>query len=524
MPHQSTAIPAFLFGLTALTPAPPAAAQHLLATHVGTVVNGRLGTVIRGVGDQDGDGTGDFVVSEPGASSTYAGRAFLISGRTRGTLATFDGQLGSGIWALGASDVCPIGDVNGDGRGDFAIGYGGRSALDVFSGATGTRLYRLGGAIEYFPTACGVGDHDGDGKDDFAVMVYINSVAQVWIVKGTNGVQLATVAAAVSDGSLRDVGDQTGDGRTEIAVIAPTRTEVFNLHPIGLVRQLNTVSISSYRNFDLGDWNGDGRLDLVWRFEVRPSASHFVYSLATGTQLVAFALPESLSNNSPQGMAVLGDIDGDLVPDVAVRVDTDSIHAGSYGHVAILSGRTGQRIGDWPGSAQYAAGRQLAGIGDVDADGFPDFAMDTYAQSAPSGAGAWQVISGRTVAAMVQKPSNCYGGPFPPQIGMTRPVLGANVTIAGVDVPPGSPGWLVLSRMPGLPTNLGYGGCDAWYDLGSGALLANLTQSPSWQLTMPLPNVRALVGLEVALQALYFGTASPLGFDLTNGIWARLGY
>ena len=31
-------------------------------------------------------------------------------------------------------------------------------------------------------------------------------------------------------------------------------------------------------------------------------------------------------------------------------------------------------------------------------------------------------------------------------------------------------------------------------------------------------------GLEIALQAFYVPTGGPLGFDLSNGIWARLGY
>ncbi|MCA8965681.1 MAG: hypothetical protein KDC48_12425, partial [Planctomycetes bacterium] len=88
----------------------------------------------------------------------------------------------------------------------------------------------------------------------------------------------------------------------------------------------------------------------------------------------------------------------------------------------------------------------------------------------------------------------------------------------------GTPCFLVLSPMPAVATNLGAPGCDAWFWIGAGALLGQPTARPDWSLQVPVPNVRQLVGLEIALQAYYVGTASPLGYDLTNGLWARLGY
>ena len=125
--------------------AAPGLTQSVLTTRLGTVPNSLLGTVTRAVGDQDGDGITDFVVSEPSQSTTIGGRAFLISGATRATLATFQGQIAQpNTWGMGHHDVNPIGDVNGDGRGDFAIGYVNLGHLDVFSGLTGARLYARG--------------------------------------------------------------------------------------------------------------------------------------------------------------------------------------------------------------------------------------------------------------------------------------------------------------------------------------------------------------------------------------------
>jgi hypothetical protein len=107
---------------------------------------------------------------------------------------------------------------------------------------------------------------------------------------------------------------------------------------------------------------------------------------------------------------------------------------------------------------------------------------------------------------------------------MTRPVLGGMVTFAGRDAPAGGACTLALSTLPVLPTNLGIAGCNAWFDVSNWVILAQPTQTPSWSISLPLPNARQLIGYEVALQAFYVGTSTPLGYDLTNGLWARLGY
>jgi hypothetical protein len=500
----------------------PAAAQSLLGTRTGTVANGFLGQIVRGIGDHDGDGIGDFVVGEPGQTSSYPGRVYLISGATRATLATFVGQsTQTNQWGFGAVDINPIGDANGDGKGDFAIGMNG-GVLDVFSGLNGARLYRLGPALEYYQRACCVGDFDSDGKDDFVAQVYLGGALQLWVVRGVAGTQLLTLAATSSDGRLRDVGDQNGDGHREIAVIAGSTCDVYNLHPPGLLRRINFAGYGSSPSIDLADWNGDGRLDVAVAYEVQQQPFLFVHSLATGVQLRSLQLSLDLANEWPRGLATLGDFDLDGSPEAAVYVYSDAIHTARYGHIAILSGRTGRRLGDWAGSMQFGASSALAGLGDVDGDGFHDFAMGIAGYN--GNRGAFQVISGRTTAAMLGKPSNCFTGPFPPTLGTTRPVLGSVVTIAGRDAPLGAPGMLVLSLMPAGPANLGVGGCDAWFDLGSGAALAALATTPDWSLQLPLPNVRPLVGIEIALQALYFGTSTPIGLDLTNGVWGRLGH
>ena len=135
-------------------------------------------------------------------------------------------------------------------------------------------------------------------------------------------------------------------------------------------------------------------------------------------------------------------------------------------------------------------GKVVRAVGYHDGDGFHDFAMGLAGWNGNLGGG--QVISGGT--------------------------------IAGRDAPSSVPGTPVLSHMPAGPTNLGVGSCDAWFDIRSGSALAALATAPDWSLQLPRPNARDLVGSEIALQAFYSGTNTPIGLDLTNGIWARLGY
>lgn len=89
----------------------------------------------RGVGDVDGDGHADLVVAgyRSSAGAPFAGRAWVRSGRTGEVLqeitSTTAGEL-FGVDALG------LGDVDGDGRTDFAITAVGASFAGVGPGTT----------------------------------------------------------------------------------------------------------------------------------------------------------------------------------------------------------------------------------------------------------------------------------------------------------------------------------------------------------------------------------------------------
>lgn len=197
------------------------------------------------VGDIDGDGRGDFaaVLDPPafGTSSLYSG----ASGALIRQFATPTDNYGlAGI---------SLGDLDGDGTNDFAIGGGlpvvgvfqapalaGR--VDVFSGATGTTLYSL-----TFPTntnygnqfgksMAAVGDLDGDGKMDFAIGSPDGLGAGpgfIRVVSGVNGSTLQTLTApngAMQFGTaLAAVADLGCDGRTDLIVTDASNIGLYHL-------------------------------------------------------------------------------------------------------------------------------------------------------------------------------------------------------------------------------------------------------------------------------------------------------
>ena len=193
----------------------------------------------------------------------------------------------------------------------------------------------------------------------------------------------------------------------------------------------------------------------------------------------------------------------------------------AYGAAIAFSGRTGAALwsqGGWAGFS--GCGTALAALGDVDGDGFHDVAVGCPG-ALPSG--AWIVVSGRPLADVTQLGGACGGGPFLPQLGATRPVLGQIVTIALRDGPSGSNGLLAFSARPGTPTYLGASTCTAHFDLGNWVMLLATVQ-PQWTLGVPVPNAPQLAGIEFALQSFYSATGGPTGIDLSNGLAARIGY
>jgi hypothetical protein len=90
---------------------------------------------------------------------------------------------------------------------------------------------------------------------------------------------------------------------------------------------------------------------------------------------------------------------------------------------------------------------------------------------------------------------------------------------------PNASGFLYHSGVPAAPLALGFG-CSVEVDLAAVSPLIPVTASLTggWASAFPVPFDPNLVGVVVALQIALFGTAGPLGLDLSNGVIATVGY
>ncbi|MDQ3463531.1 MAG: integrin alpha, partial [Actinomycetota bacterium] len=154
---------------------------------------GRFGSHMVTVGDVDGDGTNDLLVSAQGLDAggvEGSGRVYMVSGKTRKVLYTRDSPQPQVDAAFGNFLQGP-GDLNGDGTPDFVVGSpfqdvgpnDDQGRAFVFSGVNGTLLYTLDNpepqADGQFGDRHGLGragDLTGDGVTELIVSAARNDM------------------------------------------------------------------------------------------------------------------------------------------------------------------------------------------------------------------------------------------------------------------------------------------------------------------------------------------------------------
>ncbi|RMI03720.1 MAG: hypothetical protein D6681_09425 [Calditrichaeota bacterium] len=297
------------------------------------------------VGDLDQDGLPDFVVGSPhGLHLSDLGAVYTFSGKTGDLIfSVFAKERGDGF----GSTVAPAGDMDGDGVSDFWVGAPRATiqntsflgSVALVSGATGQVVRTLSGAG--FGECLGsLDDLDGDGFKDLAVSYYMGGWRGVWY--GRHVIQI--------------VSGRTGQR----------------------IRFLFPPSGCNYREFKVvEDFDGDGYRDLMTsNSDAYYIACGRVYVLSARTGVLIRKYEEDPTNTLAgvfgHSYDCLGDVDGDGFPEVLV----ESLGNGVGPNVTfVLSGATGSLIRRY---VNYAYDPTVVGLGDIDGDGFKDFACSDY--------------------------------------------------------------------------------------------------------------------------------------------------
>ncbi|MFN8470052.1 MAG: FG-GAP-like repeat-containing protein [Caldilineaceae bacterium] len=414
----------------------------------------RFGISVAGAGDVNGDGYADLAVGATGYSSN-TGKAYVFHGSGTG----LTGSAAAPAWSAGGENtnnqfgfaVAGAGDVNGDGYADLAVGVPNynawRGKVYVFhggaAGLTGTAASPAWSATgentndQFGFAVAGLGDVNGDGYADLAVGAnyYNTNTGKAYVFHGSATGLTGTAAnpawSAVGEGTIQQfgvamagVGDVNGDGYADLVVGAPGRNNwtgkvyVFHGSAAGLTGTAASPAWSaegeSQQNYfatsvaAAGDVNGDGYADLAVGASDYSSRSGKVYVFhgsatgLTGTPASpAWSATGQLSNNYfGVYMDGLGDVNGDGYADLAVAAYA---YGTATGKVYLFQGSAAGLIGDAATAAWSATGESsndnfgvgVAGVGDVNGDGYADLAVGAKGYS--SGTGKVYVFYGSAV-------------------------------------------------------------------------------------------------------------------------------
>ncbi len=215
--------------------------------------------------------------------------------------------------------------------------------------------------------------------------------------------------------AVANAGDVNGDGIPDVVVGSPDAD-------FGTEQNAGLVTVYSGANGDIlhqwrsavantefggavagaGDLDGDGFDDvLIGAINGRNAATNvtgaaYAYSGRTGDRLQKWT-PAGIGSEFGTSVGSVGDIDGDGVPDVifGAPLADQSAAVTDTGRYFIFSGMSNTKIYDSHGVAKGdQAGTVVAGLGDLNGDGIPEFAVSSPGHQV--GNGRVVVYSGAT--------------------------------------------------------------------------------------------------------------------------------
>ena len=195
--------------------------------------------------------------------------------------------------------IVGMGDFNNDGKPDILWQHQTTGSLSAWL-MNGTSLASLatvtpGVVSDTNWKIVGIGDFNGDGKPDILWQHQTTGALSVWLMNGTSLASLATVTpGVVSDTNWKIVGmgDFNGDGKPDILWQHQTTgaLSVWLMNGTSLASLATVtpgvVSDTNWKIVGINDFNGDGKPDILWQHQATGTLSAW---LMNGTSLASLA-------------------------------------------------------------------------------------------------------------------------------------------------------------------------------------------------------------------------------------------
>ncbi len=382
--------------------------QKISATEgnfTGTSSYDGFGSSVSSIGDLNGDGIVDLAVGAP--EDSPGGALWILFMNFDGTVKThqkisaIDGNF---INALNSYDnfgssVALIGDLNGDGINDLAVGSDEDNDGDGSPGAIWILFMNFNGTVKsYQKISATEGNFSGmlDDRDEFG-----SSVVSIGDLNGDGIIDLAVGAPGDDDGGL-----STG----AVWILFMNTSGTVKSH-----QKINFYSSLPVKRGDffgssvafIGDLNGDGNGDLAvgavgddgWNSTSERGAVWILFLNSDGTVKASqeisnnsgnFSSLLDYSDNFGRAITFLGDINGDGIGDLLVGADGDYEGMSRFGAVWILfmnidgTVKSHRKIntneGNFTGMLNDSDhfGCSVSSLGDFNGDGTIDIVVGAY--------------------------------------------------------------------------------------------------------------------------------------------------
>ncbi len=344
--------------------------------------------------------TTELTVTVP-TGATYRPIAVLVNGLIAQSSTPFEVTFNSAAinahsfaskvdFASGTSPSCVnIGDLDHDGKPDLAITNG--NGLDV--SASIFKNTSLSGNISFAASvdlatgasqqSVAVGDIDGDGKLDLAMVTFSTNTVSIFRNISVSGTLDETSFAVKVDfetgASPRSVavGDLDGDGKLDLAVANRNSNTVSvfeNTSSVGIISFATKVDFatgSTPYSVSINDLDDDGKPEIVVSNRTNNTVSVLKNTSTIGT--INYDPKVDFDTGTEPEMAVIGDLDGDDKPDLAVvnhNSNTVSVlmNTSSSGVIDITSFTSKVDF-------ETGAGPRSLVIGDLDGNGKQDIVV-----------------------------------------------------------------------------------------------------------------------------------------------------